>query len=254
MLKALLVDDERAGLENLQLSIETYCEEISETVSAANGRDAELLLLSNSFDLLFLDIHMPKVTGFDLLQKMKGSGKLPPVILVSAHPDYGLEAFKAEVVIDYITKPIDAIDLKRAVKRAAEHIALKSKTETIPVFTANADILDQRINLPHHAGFDLTPLSEIVRIQADGAYTNVFKNNGHRLTVSRTLKEFEKILPEQYFVRVHHSHLINLHYLDGFNSENGGTAVMQNNDKVLISRRKLPNFQQKVKEYSLFLK
>lgn len=248
------MDDERAGLENLKLNIETYCEEVTEIQTASNGRDAEIMLRSHSFDVLFLDIHMPKITGFDLLQKMKGTQQLPAVVLVSAHPNYGLEAFRSEVVIDYITKPIDVIDLKRAVSKVLKHVELRLPKETPAAKAFGTEILDQRINLPHQAGFDLTPLSEIVRIQADGAYTNVFKNNGHRLTVSRTLKEFEKILPEQFFVRVHHSHVINLHYLEGFTSENGGTAVMHNDDKVVISRRKLPNFQQKVKEYSLFLK
>lgn len=246
------MDDEIAGLENLKLLIETYCKEVTEVRTATNALDAELLLRSHSFDMLFLDINMPGLSGFDLIHKMKGSGQLPAVVLVSAHSNYGLEAFKTEVVIDYITKPIDVDDLERAFKKSLKYIELQQRAGQTPK-KYRKEVLDQRINLPHQAGFDLTSLSEIVRIQADGAYSNVYQNNGHRLTVSRSLKEFEKILPEQFFVRVHHSHIINLHYLEGFTSEKGGTAVMHNSDKVEISRRKLPNFQQKVKEYGLFL-
>lgn len=254
MLKVLLVDYKPLGFESLKLSLETFCEEVAEIVHASTKKEAELLLLSNSFDMLFLSVYTLRDSSFELLKTMETSGKLPAVWLVSDYTEDKLQPYYTESVKGILGKPIDAVALKAAVKLVANSKADTNEEAPLDSAQSKEQVLGQRISLPHHTGFDLTPLSSIVRIQADGAYTVVYKEQGDTLTVSRGLKEFEKILPQPYFVRVHHSHLISLHHMESFTSENGGTAVMLNGDKVAISRRKLTNFHQKVKQYSLHIK
>lgn len=252
MYNVLLVDDEQAGLKNLQRNLELHCPQITEFSTALSALEGEKAMFDEQFDLLFLDINMPKVDGFDLLTRMKGLDRLPSVILVSANASFGLKAFEMGVV-DYVTKPISPVDLKRAVSKAVEQIEMRKAMEQgNSIAEDNALLLSQRVGLPHRTGFELCALGEIVRMEADGSYTRVYKSNGKRLVVVKALKEFEELLPENVFLRVHHSHIINLHFLNGFTSENGGQAQMQNGDEILISRRKLPQFQKIVKTSNIF--
>lgn len=249
-LRTLLVDDERSGLENLELSLKTYCPEIDQIETATSSTEGELALLNSKFDLLFLDIHMPKTNGFHLLKRLEGTKHLPPCILVSAHHNFGLDAIKAGV-IDYITKPIDALDLCKAVDRVIKRLQIENSLEANK--RDHPTELSRRISIPHQTGFELFEVGHISRLQADGSYTLVIRKDAPSLIVPKTLKDFEKILPDAFFVRVHHSHMVNLHYVKSFSNEDGGTILMRNGDSVIVSRRKQQYFQQQVKNYSTFL-
>lgn len=244
------MDDEPAGLENIELNLKAYCPEIVHIQKASNALDAESALLSQQFDVLFLDIQMPVAGGFDLLDKLKGVDNIPPCIMVTAHQNFGLEAIKAGV-IDYLVKPIDATDLKRALQRVVAHIQRQNDAEQ---HNMNLNLqLSKRISIPHNSGFELVELGNIIRLEADSSYTAVHIQEAKNIIVSKTLKDFEQILPKSLFVRVHRSHIVNLHFVAGFSNQDGGTVIMKNGDQIVTSRRKLPYFQEQIKNYSILL-
>ncbi|MDO9261130.1 MAG: LytTR family DNA-binding domain-containing protein [Flavobacteriaceae bacterium] len=235
-LTAIIVDDELHGRENLKKIIENYCHEIEILGCADSVVVAMEFVNVLKPDVVFLDINMPVLDGFDFLDEYDDRKFI--VVFVTAHEEFGIKAVKTGVA-DYLLKPVNIKELKQTVKKL-----LSIKNKEMKVETA----LDtDKLVLPASNGFDILVFDDIIRLEADGCYTKVVINDGKNKIVSRTLKDFEDILPKEKFFRTHKSHLINLKYIKKYSNIDGGFVTMTDGSMAEISRRKAPEFIQKIK-------
>jgi two-component system, LytTR family, response regulator len=240
MLKEIIIDDEENGRLALKRKLENYCPEVeivAEASSAETGMDA---VDQHNPDIVFLDVEMPKLTGFDMLER------LTPftfhVIFTTAHDQYAIEAIRSNA-FDYLLKPVDIEELKRAVSKISR---LREPKTTEPSGTQlpKPGVLKafNRIAIPTMEGRLFLDTATILHIEAQNNYTIFHFTDQPRMTVSRTLKEIEDILPADQFFRVHHSHIINLNFIRKYVKGNGGYIELQDGKMVDVSRRKKDEF------------
>jgi len=234
-LTAIIVDDELYGRENLKLIIKNYCPEIEVKGSAEDVVSAIALVKNHTPDVVFLDINMPVLDGFDFLDGFEDRKFM--VVFVSAHEEYGINAVKVSAE-DYLLKPINIKELKLCVKKL---LALKDKKNTKPVLE------NTKLIISASRGFNILNIDDILRLEADGCYTTIVTKDKKNSVISRTLKDFEASLPKEYFFRIHKSHLINLKYIKDYSNFSGNFVTMSDGSQVEISRRKTPEFIQRVK-------
>jgi two-component system LytT family response regulator len=235
-LSAIIVDDELHGRENLKKIIETYCREINILGVANSAVTAKELVIELNPDIVFLDISMPILDGFDFLDEFEERNF--SVVFVTAHEEYGVKAVKAGAA-DYILKPVNIKELKQTIKKLLSNHIPSSNGRTVEE--------TNKLIVPSSHGFNVFEFDDIMRIEADGCYTKIVRKNGKTTTVSRTLKEFEDTLPQERFIRIHKSHLINMNYIKEYSSYGGNYITMNDGSKIEISRRRTPDFIQKIK-------
>lgn len=234
MLKAIIVDDSIEARKALITEIEDCCPEIELIGQAEGVVSGAKLIRSVNPDLVFLDIQMNDGTGFDLLELI---GTISfKVIFTTASDEYAVKAFKYSAV-DYLLKPIDPDELVSAVKKAErgnqkENLSLlmeNAKQANKPVRKLALNTLDK---------LHIVNISDIVRCESDVNYTQFFFSNGNKLLVTKTLKDFEDLLSEHQFIRVHQSHLVNVNFIKEFVKGDGGYLVMTDKTSVPVSTRK----------------
>lgn len=235
-LSAIIVDDELHGRENLKKIIENYCPEIEIQGCAESVVIAKELVTIHMPDVVFLDINMPVLDGFDFLDEYEDRNFM--VVFVSAHEEFGINAVKVGAT-DYLLKPLNIKELKQTVKKL-----LAIKNREIKVETVHET---DKLVLPASHGFDVLEFDDVIRLEADGCYTQVVIKNGKNKIVSHTLKDFEDTLPKERFFRIHKSHLINLKYIKEYSNISGNYVTMTDGSKVEISRRRAPEFIQRIK-------
>ena len=235
-LRAIIIDDELHGRENLKKIIENYCHEIEILGCADSVGNAKQLVTLTQPEVVFLDINMPVLDGFDFLEEYDERNFM--VVFVSAHEEHGINAVKAGAV-DYLLKPINIKELKQTVKKL---LTIMNKDTKV-----NSVLEKDKIVLPASHGFNVLIIADIIRLEAEGCYTKVIFKDGKNTIISRTLKDFEKSMPKQKFFRIHKSHLINLNYIKDYSNLGGSYVTMTDGSKVEISRRKVPEFIQKIK-------
>jgi len=235
-LTAIIVDDELHGRENLRKICETYCTEINILAIADSVVNAKELVSIHNPDVVFLDISMPVLDGFDFLDEFDERNFM--AVFVSAHEEYGIKAVKAGAV-DYLLKPINIKELKLTIKKL---LVLKNKKVEVESSAESGKMM-----LPASHGFEVLLTDNIIRLEAQGCYTKIVINGGKDKTVSRTLKDFEETLPKDLFFRTHKSHIINLKFIKSYSKFGGYYAIMMDNSKVEISRRKVSEFLQRSK-------
>jgi len=235
-LTAIIVDDELHGRENLKKIIETYCPEVRILDCADSAINAKILVSTHQPDVVFLDINMPVLDGFDFLDEFDERNFL--VVIVSAHEEFGINAVKAGAA-DYLLKPVNIKELKLTVKKL---LLLKDKITTVEKVAGQNKLL-----IPASHGFEVLEFDKIIRLEAEGSYTKVVIKEGKNKIVSRTLKDFEDTLPKDYFFRTHKSHLINMKFIVDYKNFSGNFVTMIDGSKIEISRRKTASFILKIK-------
>ena len=244
MIRAILVDDEQAGIENLQLLIEKYYPSEIEIVGVATDMNEGVNQVnSKRCDLLFLDIEMPYGSGFALLDSV--DKKDFEVIFVTAYDHHAIKAIKY-AALDYLLKPVDIDEFKQAVANVQNKFGRKTtdqlQSEKYSLLLANlASNVSKRIALPSSDGLSIVKLDDIVRLEAAGSYTEVYTSEGEKIVVSKNLKEFEELFPKDNFSRVHKSHLINIDFVKRFVKSDGGYLEMKDGTEVQVSRTKREN-------------
>jgi len=236
-LKAIIVDDELFGRENLKKIIQTYCHEIEVLGCADSVVSAKKLVSVHQPDVVFLDITMPVLDGFDFLKEYDAPHFM--VVFVSAHEEFGINAVKAGAA-DYLLKPVNIKELKQTVKKLLLLQSSRAKDEIL--FDAD------KLVLPASHGFHVLRVDDIIRLEAEGSYTKVFVKGGRDTMVSRTLKDFEDTIPKEKFFRIHKSHLINLNFVKEYSNAGGSSVTMADGSRIEVSRRKAPEFIQKMKK------
>lgn len=236
--RAILIDDEIHCNESLELLLAEWCPEISVVAKFNLPNKALEWLQSNKIDLVFLDIEMPRMNGFDMLSQLDKVDF--DVIFVTAYDQYALKAFGYSAV-SYLLKPVDNEELSMTLQRWAEK---KEKTVTsnqlglMYELLRNADKESKRIALPTSDGLEFIEIKSIIRCESDSNYTRIFCSNKTQYLICRTLKEVETVLAESGFIRVHHSHLVNPSYIRKLIRNSGGYVVMEDQSQIPFSRGK----------------
>jgi two-component system LytT family response regulator len=248
---AILVDDEIKSLNAMALLLQKNCPEVTIIAKCNDAITALKEINGLQPDLLFLDISMPGKNGFDLLQELTTA--VPEVIFVTAHDDYMLQAFKFSAV-DYLLKPVDEKELEDAVNRAFARIDQKKKRDGLNVLVHNLrpqlPAHEMKLCIPSQYGFEVILLQDVIYCEAESSYTRFFLPNKKMVITSKTIKEYEYLLADIFFVRVHRSYLINLKHVKEYRRGEEGTITMTNGQEIKVAKRKKDFFLQKMKEYS----
>ncbi|MFI5151380.1 MAG: LytR/AlgR family response regulator transcription factor [Bacteroidia bacterium] len=242
MIKAILVDDEKKGRELLEIMIREHCPEVVIIGSAGNIREAGELVNTLHPDLVFLDIEMAGGSGFDFLEQQDTSRF--SVIFVTANNQYAIKAFRFSA-IDYLLKPVDEEELVTAVKKVEDRLLSKSPPADMNSFKLNYNTIRKsstKLALSTQSGLLFIEIAEIMRCEADGKYTTCYLSDGKKHLVTKNLKEFEDFLSDHNFIRVHHSHLVNMECIREYISGRGGYLIMNDGKNISISQRKKEEF------------
>lgn len=245
-LRALIVDDEEHSRRNLSEYLDTYCPEVKVIAEASSVAGARRHIDQKQPDVVFLDIHMPGANGFDLLDSIEDREFL--LVFVTAHDSYGIQAIKASAV-DYLLKPVSIDDLCCSVEKLLRlHEASRTRRNSeIDVYRESltelaralrTDTLPRKIVLPTSEGLIIESVDNIIRLEADRSYTVVIRKNAPKILLAKTLKEFESALDPEMFIRLHHSHIVNLLCVQRFDKRDGGYVVMADGTRVPVSRRR----------------
>jgi two-component system LytT family response regulator len=235
---AVIIDDENRSREMLQNLIAQYCSNVDVLTTADSVTSGIEAINKFSPDLLFLDIEMNKETGFDLLEQIKEINF--EVIFTTAHENYALKAFKF-CAIDYLLKPIAVEDLIQAVDKVEKKKSNSLFREKFDLFMHNVkkgNNEDQRLAVSTTEGLVFINVSDILRCEANGAYTYLHLKDKTRLVVSKNLKEYEQLLSDHNFLRVHNSFIINMKEIKKYVRGDGGYVIMSDDTSVDISKRK----------------
>lgn len=238
---ALIVDDEEVSRQTLYDFLQRYCPDIGIIHTASSVSNACGLILSESPELVFLDINMPHENGFELFRHFPSPDF--HIIFVSAYDEYAIRAFK-HGALDYILKPVNIDELINAVSRAVRFSGTKNSSGQIAELLKALSVtrLAEKIALPLTDGFMYVSVQEIVRCEAIGNYTAFFIDPGKKVIVSRTLGSYEAQLTEYGFIRVHHHHLINPKYVERYQRGRGGIITMSDQKEVVVSQRRRDDF------------
>ena len=236
MIKVILLDDEVHCTESLEIILKTLKTEVQVLAKFNDPEHALEFIKLNKFDILFLDIEMPRMNGFELLSSLPSINF--DVIFTTAYNQYAVKAFKFSA-INYLLKPIDETELADCLQ-AWEIKALKqmpqNQLEFLLETIQNGQKTSSKLALPTTYGLEFIEIKEIVRCQADSNYTTVFLSNTDKYLICRTLKEVENILQHHNFLRIHQSHLINPNHMKKFLRNDGGYIVMDDGEKISVSK------------------
>lgn len=242
MIKAIIIDDEPKGRENLRILINKYCATAIEVIAECSDIETAYHQISAlKPQLVFLDIELGNATGFDLLQKFKILGF--KVIFVTAYDQYAVKAIKF-CALDYLLKPIQADELVQAVKRAMDILNTGQQKRVDNMFQIMQKPLNSRnrIALPTEKGYELISVEEILYCEANKEYTNIYRQKGVPFCSSVNLGEYEELLTDYSFFRVHHSYIVNKQHIFSYQKEGGGEIIMDNKTVIPVSRRKKTEF------------
>ncbi|HEX2629665.1 MAG TPA: LytTR family DNA-binding domain-containing protein [Chitinophagaceae bacterium] len=237
MLKVLLIDDEERATDSLRLMIQKTIPEIGQVMVCNDSRKAADIIHSFQPGLIFLDIQMPHMNGFELLEKMPN--KNFKIIFTTAYNEYAIQAIRFSA-FDYLLKPVDIEELQASVHRFLEsHQDYRQQFELLKNIMHNIQAPSPeefRLALPTKEGVHFLVPQEIIRCESSGNYTKFFATNNRQYLISRTLGEYDVLLAPYHFIRTHKSHLVNKKYISFIDHD--GFVVLKDNSKVEVSRRR----------------
>jgi two-component system LytT family response regulator len=239
-MRVAIVDDEVHCVEGMVLHIKSKFPEAEIVFKGTRPQDALLTLPKVKPDLLFLDVEMPGMNGFELLDQL--SSENFDVIFTTAYSQYAAQAFKAKAV-NYLLKPIDETEFETAVLQWKQEREMKNnlpseKMNELLDHMKREGILKNKIAVPVTEGFEFIETNEILYCQSQNNYTLLFTVDNRKLVLSKTLKDFEKLLDKYFFIRIHKSFLINPNYMKKYYRNDGGYLVMQDGKSIPVSKSK----------------
>ena len=239
MIRAILIDDEQECLNSLAFDLSQYCPEIEILDICQGGKKGIKSIHKHKPDMVFLDIDMPIISGFDLLELI---GDIYfSVVFTTAYDKYALKAFKISAT-DYLLKPIDKGELKAAIKKVEAKQLLKSPNNQVAFLLDQLKALDdgnvKKIALQTFEGTEFINLKDIIYCEADGAYSHVHTTDGGKLYISKTLRYLEEALCDYHFFRTHNSYIVNTNYMKKYVKADGGFLLLNNGKQVKVSRSK----------------
>lgn len=234
MLTAIIIDDESKGRITLVSLLNKYCKNIEIIAQASNVPEAINAITQHKPNIVFLDIQLQDGTGFDILNGIENIQS--KVIFTTAFDEYAVKAFRFSA-IDYLLKPIDPEQLISAVNKAAT-LKTSADEQQFEALVQNLNNnTDKKIVINSHQGQFIIKVADIVRCESDSNYTTIYNTNGTKILVTKSLREYEELLSEHQFFRVHKSHLINTKYVSKYDLPN--SIIILNDDTIIeIARRR----------------
>jgi two-component system LytT family response regulator len=236
MIRAIVVDDEPYASAALQTLLKKHCPEVVVEAACNSALEAEHVITDLKPQLVFLDIEMPHRNGFELLEHFMPAGF--QVIFTTSYDQYAIKAIRFSA-LDYLLKPIDPQELKAAIAKVSkrnpnelltQQLQLLMQTIREPAATGN------RIALPTLEGLQMVTTDTILYCIASSNYTTFVMKDKKKLVISRTLKEIEEMLEDHGFLRIHHSHLVNINAIEKYIRGEGGTVLMNDGTELDVSR------------------
>lgn len=239
----VLIDDERNSLEMLEWLLKTYCPEANILAMCESAEQGMTAISAYKPDLVFLDIEMPRMNGFDMLEKI-GDLKFE-VVFTTAYDQFAVRAFRYSA-LNYLLKPVDPEELQTTFQRMKEKKAVPSREQIELLFQSLAvrNTPVERIALSTHDGLVFVQTRDIAYCRAESNYTHVILADGQDILVARTLKDLDDTLAGKDFFRVHNSYLVNINHIIRFVRGDGGYIVMPDKAEITISRGKREEFFQ----------
>jgi len=245
VIKAIVIDDEKPSREVICNYLRDYCNEVEVVATASSVKTGYRAIHKHKPDVVFLDIEMPDGKGFDLLsmfEKIQFS-----VIFVTAYSEYAIKAFRVNAV-DYLLKPVKIDELKAAIEKVSmREKNLSAYSDNISAFLKainNPSLLQPSIVVPDTRGYEVLKISEIIMCKADGYCTNFYLEGNRKVVSSKNLKQYELILNEFSFMRVHHSYIVNLNHIISYTRQ--GEILLTENNKAFLGDSFRSLFQQKI--------
>ncbi len=237
MIKALIIDDEQHCIDALSNDLETHCTNVEIAGTCASAKDGILSIKKLQPQLVFLDVDMPWMNGFEMLEALPEINF--GVIFTTAYDQFAARAFRISA-IDYLLKPVDAADLVMAVNKAEERMIKDFGLHNIQNLLHNIrhPLQHQKVALPISDGYEFAETNSILFCTAEGAYTRVNFKDKKPLLISRTLGDVGEMLPSELFIRIHHSTLVNLNEITHYSRTDGGYVVISSNEKLAVSKAK----------------
>lgn len=239
MLSAVIIDDEQKGRFALRQKLNDYCPTVQVVAEAADGEEGLLAIEKHQPQIVFLDIEMPRMDGFGMLHRLKQ--KNFHLVFTTAYDQYAIKAIKY-AAFDYLLKPVDIEELQTAIAKMNGPAA--PNTQKLDVLEGHLQGKHplNKIAIPTTEGLLFFNLAGIVHLEAQSNYTAIHFTDRPKLIASKTLKEFEDLLPVDTFFRTHHSHIINLNFIKRYIKGDGGQLELTNGAYVDVSRRKKEEF------------
>jgi len=250
-LTTVIVDDELPAITNLKKLLGIYCPSIRVIDTAIGADSAAMLINERKPDVIFLDIAMPRKNGFELLRMLHYT---PLIVFVTAHEKYALNAIKASAV-DFLLKPVDVNELKQVQDKLLQIQAIRKNNphENYSAVVGNlVNMLHdpgviKKITLPDTNGYNIVDLEDVMYLEGDDNYTSFHLIRHQKVVVSKTLKEYESLLSDLGFFRIHKSSIINFVHLRNINKDNGVDVVMSDGRSLAVSRRRSTELLEKAK-------
>ncbi|GAB4286230.1 MAG: LytTR family DNA-binding domain-containing protein [Marinilabiliales bacterium] len=248
MLKAIIIDDEIKAVKSIEMMLKVNCPDVEIIATATSADEAIDNITKLKPDVLFLDIEMPEINGFELLEKIPDRNF--EVVFINAYNHYAIKAIKYSA-FDYILKPVDIDEIVSAVKKIKER---KDKNQNIQgrfdlLFENLKKNIPRKIALPVSDGIEYINIDSIIRLEADRSYTSFFLTDKRRIVVSRSMSEYTPVLTDNFFYRPHRSHIINLNYIKKHIKHGGGSILMIDGSQIPISRHKKQEFQAAIDKF-----
>jgi two-component system, LytTR family, response regulator len=239
-MKAVIVEDEMHNREALRNLLIEFCEDVEVAGVAASVTEAVEIIRKTKPNVIFLDIELQLGTGFDVLAQITDLDL--DVIFTTAFEHYAIKAIKFSS-LDYLLKPIDVDELQNAVAKARTRIHESTHKQQLDILLSNLSAKGmKKICLATADRIEFVRVEEIIMCEANGSYTNVYMKDKRKIMVSKHLKEYETLLGDENFMRVHNSFLINLNEVKQFVKSEGGYILMNDNQQVSISPKKRDEF------------
>lgn len=241
MIRAAIIDDEAKSRSILSNLLHRLCPDVNIVIESDNITRGADDLNDNDVDLVFLDIEMPDGTGFDLLNRL--TQKNFDVIFITAHNEYAIQAIKNNA-LDYLLKPVNILELKQAIKKAQNRLHERLNMKNVKALAIEPISHNSigKIAIPIGDGLEFVNIDSIVRLLAKGSYTQIYCENNISYMSSRSLKDYEDMLPQKTFFRTHNSHIINLGHIKHYHRGNGGYVTMADGSVIDISKRRKKEF------------
>jgi two-component system LytT family response regulator len=240
MMNAVLIDDDRSNLSSLSEKLAKHCPQITVASRCDNPHDGMNCIENLKPDVVFLDIEMPLMNGFVMLQQLVY--KNFALIFVTAYDNYAIKAIRYSA-LDYLVKPVQIPELKIAVAKAETNRKEQQAQLQIEMLLEHISKKQpQRITIPTTEGLQFISLDDIIYLEASDNYTNIYLASSKKFLVSRTLKSFEDILPCESFLRIHHGTIVNKLYVEKYIRGEGGQVVLRNGIMLDVSKRKKAEF------------
>ena len=248
MITAILIDDDANLRSGLKSMLGIYAPEIDIIGEADSVKTGVLILQALQPQVVFMDIQLGDGNGFDILEQLasKNGKSTSHIVFVTAYEEFAIKAFRFSA-LDFLLKPIDPEELEKVIGKIKQAVAKKDNYAHIDLLLENIrKKVDhfKRIALSTADGIHLFEISDIIRCESEDNYTKFYLKNNKPVLISKTLKEYEELLTEHGFERIHQSHLINLAYLKSYIKKDGGYVVMSDNSNLPISQRKKDRLQE----------